>query len=625
MKPIIPISIILLCLSWLPLAQAQEQAEPKAYDVVVAGGGASGVAAAIQSARLGCSTLLLSEYDWIGGMLTSAGVSAVDGNYRLQAGLFGEFRKALVEHYGSDEALNTGWVSRTLFEPSVGNRILHEMVAAEPNLTLKHNAEVVAAKPQKTGGYRLLVQVNGKKWHVDARCLIDATELGDVAAMLGVPYDLGMEARSDTGEDIAPPQANNIIQDLTYTAILKEYDHPIEMTEPKGYDPKEFACSCDNPNCKSPKEPHRKLWSPEEMLNYGKLPNGKYMLNWPIEGNDYYANVVEATPAVRQRAYTLAKERTLRMLYFIHHELGFDHIGLADDEYTQTPDRLPYMPYHRESRRIRGAVRFDLNHLEHPYDQEKPLYRTCIAVGDYPVDHHHAAYDGQEALPDLHFHPIPSYGIPMGVVVPPTHPCLLVAEKSVSVSNVVNGTTRLQPVVMQLGQAAGALAALSVRDKKLPTEVSVRKVQSVILDAGGYLLPYLDLPKESPRFRAMQKIGATGILRGEGRNVNWSNETWLRVDDPLLYGEVFELDTYYPEHAEYIRAWQSDPTKKVTTHAALALLSRISGTPIGDRLPDKALRDNPDQPISRGVFAYLLDQILDPFSKEVRIDGTLIK
>ncbi len=59
---------------------------------------------------------------------------------------------------------------------------------------------------------------------------------------------------------------------------------------------------------------------------------------------------------------------------------------------------------------------------------------------------------------------------------------LIVAEKSISVSNIVNGTTRLQPVVMQIGQtAAGTLAALSIEQDKKIAEVSVRDVQNKIL------------------------------------------------------------------------------------------------------------------------------------------------
>ena len=89
------------------------------YDVVIVGGGAGGTSAAIQSARNGAKTLLIEETNWLGGMLTSAGVSAIDGNYKLPSGFWGEFKDSLVSHYGSLEALKTGWVSNVHFEPKV--------------------------------------------------------------------------------------------------------------------------------------------------------------------------------------------------------------------------------------------------------------------------------------------------------------------------------------------------------------------------------------------------------------------------------------------------------------------------------------------------------------------------
>ena len=111
-------------------------------------------------------------------------------------------------------------------------------------------------------------------------------------------------------------------------------------------------------------------------------------------------------------------------------------------------------------------------------------------------------------------------------------------------SNLINGATRLQPVVMQLGQAAGAIAALSQLEDRTVRNVPVRKVQSALLEAGCYIMPYLDLPKDHKHFIALQKIGATGILRGEGRNVGWANQTWFRADDPLLAEEIYVNDFY---------------------------------------------------------------------------------
>lgn len=401
------------------------------------------------------------------------------------------------------------------------------------------------------------------------------------------------------------------------------------MPKPDGYNPKEFACACASPVCITPKEPDR-VWSKEMMIAYGKLPNHKYMINWPIEGNDYYVNLIEMAPEERAKALAYAKHYTMCFVYFLQHELGYNTLGLADDEYP-TEDKLPFIPYHRESRRIHGLVRFNLNHILSPYTQDEKLYRTCIAVGDYPVDHHHTRYHGYEELPNLYFHPIPSYGLPLGTLIPQDVEGLIVAEKSISVSNIVNGTTRLQPVVLQIGQAAGALAALAILNKEKVSDVSVREVQDAILHAKGYLLPYLDVPVSDPKFASYQRIGSTGILKGVGKNVDWSNETWLRADTVLLISELDGLTEIYPKASELLAATSK---QTLTIGEALQLIDEIAlnegyekiytleelGRKFGLRNLD--LKRN----IQRGEMAVLIDYILDPFHKKyIDIAGSYIQ
>ena len=76
----------------------------------------------------------------------------------------------------------------------------------------------------------------------------------------------------------------------------------------------------------------------------------------------------------------------------------------------------------------------------------------------------------------MEFYPIPSFNVPIGVLIPKQKDVdnLIVTEKSVSVSNLINGATRLQPVVMQLGQAAGVMAALAHTESKKVRSVSIR-------------------------------------------------------------------------------------------------------------------------------------------------------
>jgi hypothetical protein len=421
-----------------------------------------------------------------------------------------------------------------------------------------------------------------------------------------------MEASSETGESIAPAEANDVIQDLTYVAVLKDYGPQADMTieRPEGYDPAPFYNSCVNEHSTRP-ETGQTLWDPHMMITYGRTPNGKYMINWPICGNDYYVNTIEMSPEERALAYAEAKKFTLSFVYFIQTELGMKNLGLADDEFP-TEDSLPLFPYHRESRRIVGEAFFTVDAAARPYDYRCPYYRTGIAVGDYAVDHHHFRHPDWRELPDLEFYPIPSFNVPLGVLLPKQDDVedLIVAEKSVSVSNLINGATRLQPVVMQLGQAAGALAALACVQDKPVKKVSVRAVQQALLDAGCYIMPYLDLDKTHPHFKAIQKIGATGILRGEGRNVGWANQTWFRADDELLAEDIYTAG-YYNGTLPFVKGpikicEFANMLRTMGVHLPATLEEWWSGLGLSDY--------DYDRNITRLEAAVVVDSTIDPFN-----------
>jgi hypothetical protein len=577
------------------------------YDVVIIGGGVSGTTAGVRSARLGAKTLIVEQGPWLGGMLTSAGVSATDGNYRLRGGMWGELRDSLEAHYGGAQALKTGWVSNLLFEPSIGARIFHNMAENEKTLTVKYNTEATAIERTESGWKITLAGEEGSEV-VECKVIIDGTELGDVAASLGVAYDKGMESRHDTGEDIAPEEANGIIQDLTMVMILKDYGRDMTIERPTDYDSTLFACACDNPICHTPKEANR-LWSKQMMMSYGRLPNGKIMINWPIEGNDYYVDMIELSKEEREEAVAKAKQHTLNFLYFIQHELGLNTLSLADDEFP-TDDLMPLMPYHRESRRTDGEVRFKLNHIVAPYDFT--LYRTAIGVGDYPVDQHHTRYTGWEALPNLYFHSVPSYGVPMGVLLPKGVDGLIVAEKSISVSNIVNGSTRLQPVVMQIGEAAGIIAALAVKQGIEPREVAVRDVQREVLAGGGYLLPFLDLPATDPLFSAIQRVGVTGIIEGVGMTVGWENQTWFRADEPISMDELSRGLNRYDGNIPHIADERNVTISDIVNYGSV---TEVMWAEWGLENFD------PQRDATRKECAVAIDKIINPFAKGVTLNG----
>ena len=593
---------------------------PLETDVLVIGGGTSGVAAALSSARQGVKTYLLEEGPWLGGMLTAAGVSAVDGNTKLPSGIWGEFRDSLINRYGSKKALQTGWVSNHLFEPSVGNQIFQNMIKNETFLEPYFGTEVIAIEKRERG-WKIKFKSSSQTFILFAKIVIDATELGDIAARVGVAYDVGMDSRKTHGEDIAPVKENDVIQDMTYVMILKDHLKDMTIEKPQGYDPEVFYCASESDQCKIGEKMNRTLWPKDSLLSYGRLPKGKVMINWPINGNDYYVNVIEQTSEERHQSFEKAKLKSLQFLYYLQSELGFNTYGLVADEFP-TDDGFPLIPYHRESRRINGITTLTVNHIAKPYDQQQALYRTGVAVGDYPVDHHHASHPDAQNLPELHFYPVPSYNVPIGCLLPQNIDNFIVAEKSISVTNIVNGTTRLQPVVLQIGQAAGVIAALSVQENLSPAKVSIRKVQNRLLKQGVYLLPYLDVPKDHPHFKIYQRIGSTGILKGTGMNVGWENQTWFYPDKELSQSDL--------NHAlSVLQQFKHIPTPDSRKNQdMLQWFKKLHNLFSSENsLPDW-IRDSKSlneflgieitnrENISRGNFALLLDSIVDPFNRQ---------
>jgi len=620
--------ILFLYLITTMLSCTQQKAN-NITEVLVIGEGTGATSAAIQSARSGAKTILVTPISWLGGMMTAAGVPAIDGNHQLPAGLWSEFRDSLRHHYGGADSLFTGWVSHTMFEPKVGAHYWKQIAEKEENLSILYNTRLknVSLESQLwTGDFE---NENGVQT-IKAKILIDGTDLGDVAAKAGATYDLGMDSRSHTGEEMAPQMANDIIQDLTYAAILKDYGTTADKTIPKpeGYNASHFLCSCQQ-NCQDTTLTIT-IHPCETMLTYGKLPDGKYMINWPLNGNDYYANLIEKTDEERIAIIAKAKNKTLQFVYYIQTELGYKHLGLATDEFP-TPDDLPLLPYHREGRRIHGFVQLNVNHMLRPYDYT--LYRTGIAVGDYPIDHHHYEYPN---APEIDFPKVPSFTIPIGSLIPRNIDNLIIADKAISVTNIVNGSSRLQPVIIQIGQVAGLMGAAAAMTETLPKDLDIRMLQEKLLDCNGYLMPFTDVEPDHPHFRSIQKIGATGLLRGKGVPYQWANQTWFYPDSTVLESSFMDYIRDFDSRFK----WDIKKEKHLTVSSTIDLLFQWIKIRQHKRSFDKMqLMDQlrlilnkhqvsndelKDDLITKAELAALLDHFINPFERLVDINGNWI-
>lgn len=504
----------------------------RSVDVLVLGGGTSGVAAACQAARMGATVLLAEESPWLGGMLTAAGVSCIDGNEGpLAGGVFRRFRDAMEEHYGGREAVRTGWVSNTCFDPRVAARWFASK-AERFGVEVRHGCRPVLVLRDDDRVRGAVLEQGGEREAVTAHVTIDATELGDGLQLGRVPFRLGRDARSDTGEPDAPEEADFLVQDLTWVAILRAWpDRAPAVPRPTGYDPAVFdgATAIRTPS-DDPAWMNHALHDWDSFLSYGRLPGDRYMLNWPFHANDFPMTPALFTAAGRAAAFGEARARTLAFVHYIQNELGHPEIGI-DPEVFGTSDGLAYIPYIRESRRMIGVATIAEGDVVPAPGRVRPArHRDSVAVGDYPLDHHHWRHHlppGQRV--EIDYPKTAPFQVPYRALVPARVDGLLAVEKNLSVTHIANGCVRLQPVVLAIGQAAGAAAAVAADRGCEPRDVDVAHLQDLLLDDRAVLVPYRDVDPTHPAFPSIQRIGL-----GTGEDEPYEFRPDERVDEAAL-------------------------------------------------------------------------------------------
>ena len=485
-------------------------------DVLVVGGGTGGTAAAVQSARRGAKTILVSEFPWLGGMLSSAGVSAPDGNElaAFQTGLWGQFLRELQQRQPG--GLDWGWVSFFTYDPRIGAQVFADWVKCLPNLQwiCGQIPQDVLWEGDRISGVRFT------DFTVSAKITLDATELGDLLALAEVPHRWGWEFQAEWGEPSAPTASNVLTQQYsaqspTWVALMQDFGEGAtapEIPAPPVDNPDRFTDAW-------------KGYTPEQFLNYGRLPGGLLMINWPIRGNDYGEGVdrLIGSPASRQEFLQESLWHTQSFARFIQTELGRRY-GLAQNIFpiSQTENQQNFSlltsplgggeggvalhPYYRESRRLRGisTVREqDILPVVGGKVAKLPIDSAgicdTIAIGNYANDHHYNTGDIPLQPKSIRWGGRwtgTPFTIPYSALIPATVDGLLACEKNISVSHIANGATRLQPVVMTIGQAAGMAAALCVESGCQPRDLPVRVLQEALLqdsEARAAVIPLFNL------------------------------------------------------------------------------------------------------------------------------------
>ncbi|MGF1485627.1 MAG: FAD-dependent oxidoreductase [Prochloraceae cyanobacterium] len=474
-------------------------------EILVVGGGVGGTAAAIQAARRGIKTVLVSEYSWLGGMLTSAGVSAPDGNELLsfQTGLWGSFLKALREQ--EKEGLDNSWVSMFSYNPAIGARLFANWAQELPSLKWIKNKIPLEVRREKNK----ITSVTFTDLIVEAKIILDGTELGDLLDLAELKYRWGWELQAEFNEPSAPISFNELtnkypVQAPTWVFILQDYGDSVKSQKIE-YVNNNFADTW-------------KGYGAQKFLNYGRLPGNLFMMNWPQSGNDYGKDLhrLIQSSGAKQQFLAEAYDRSLNFAGYIQSQLGRRY-GLAKNIFPQQESAFALHPYYRESRRIKGLKTVTENDILPMKNgtvaplPERESKISSIAVGNYANDHHYPGIDFNLQPKSFRWGGRwtgTAFTIPYGAIIPEAIDNLLVCEKNISVSHIANGSTRLQPVVMNIGQAAGMAAALCIELDCQPQELPVRTLQEALLTdrfAPAAIIPLYNLLRDRPDWLYWQR------------------------------------------------------------------------------------------------------------------------
>jgi hypothetical protein len=525
------------------LASASHPAAPPVQaDIVVYGGTAAGVTAAIQAQRLGRSVLLVAPELHIGGMsVEGLGSSDIDNHYFRNHMAFGglarEFYSRIGAKYGSAQPVFK-------FESSVAESVFDEMLRAGNVQVLKGRRlrEPLSSSVEWDQHRKQIRSIRTEDGSViAARYFIDATIEGDLLAAARVTTVIGREANATYGEtkngirDVneyrqfpfkvdpykipgdpssgvlptiqdeplgVPGSGDHRLQGYCFRLCLTRHQsNQIPIQQPPAYSRAQyelyvryarqggnlFQPSANLPNAKT------------DLGSWHDLSANLYGMNYGYPGGSY---------AERRRIYDDHREFTHGLLWFLANDpdlpertrAAWKGWGLCKDEFTDNAG-WPRSLYVRDARRMVSDYVITEHHTRrvNPTPVEDP-----VAVAYWPPDTHHvrrivrdgAAYNEGFVFGGEDWGP---FGISYRSLLPRTGEVEnLITPTVLSSSHVAYGAIRIEWTFMALGQAAGTASALAARDNVPFRDVSYPRLRTELLKSGQVMSLNLVESKTSP-------------------------------------------------------------------------------------------------------------------------------
>jgi hypothetical protein len=435
-------------------------------DVIVAGGGPAGIAAAVSAARNGAKTLLIEKNGWIGGMATSGLVHpfmpSYAGDKPINKGIFWEIVERLVAQGAAIHPdlteMQTGYTGFvvwphahvTPFDAEVIKWIFQDLIEESGVETLLHTM-VVGTIKEGTSAKGLILENKSGRMAVEGTVIIDATGDADVSHHLGAEYEKGN------------PLDGSLQPATIFFRLAGVNRHKVDAYIKEHPEERHFQTFA-----KIAKEKGEFIPSKHDVLFFYTPREDEVAINSTrIHGVDG-TNVFDLTKA------EFETRRQVRILYkfFKKYVPGFEKCYI-----TTTAPEVGI----RETRRIVGEYSLTKEDLLNTRQ-----FADNIAQCSYMIDIH----DRKEtqlfytAIPEGH-----SYGIPYRCLLPEKIENLLVAGRSISCTQEAQGSLRVMPPSFSLGQAAGTAAAIAVKSKCAPRYVDIDLLRSTLASQGQVIDP----------------------------------------------------------------------------------------------------------------------------------------
>jgi len=448
-------------------------------DLVVVGGGLSGICCAITAARSGIKVVLVQDRPVLGGNSSSEvrlwilGATSHMGNNNRWAREGGIVDEILVENtYRNPEG------NAIIFDT-----VLLDKVVSEPNITLLLNTAVyhVEKKDEQTiNAVRAFCSQGQNEFELTAPLFCDASGDGIVGFLAGAAFRMGAESKEEFGEKFAPSKEYGELLGHSLYFYSKDTGMPVKFVPPafalndiskipryRTFNTKEYGC---------------RLW----WLEYG----GRL-------------DTVHQTEEIKWELW--------KVVYGVWNYIK--NSGEFPDAENLTLEWVGTIPGKRESRRFEGDYMLRQQDLV-----EQNTFEDAVAFGGWSIDLHPADGVFSEKPGCNQWHGKGIYQIPYRCLYSRNISNLFLAGRIISASHVAFGSTRVMATSGYTGQSVGKAASICVQRDLMPKDLlpldRMRDLQLQLLAIGHYI-PGLSLDDKADLVKQASLSASSSLVLEE--------------------------------------------------------------------------------------------------------------